>query len=189
MKKKITILFSLVFISMGGLFACSELIKDVEPEFDIEVFAKSNSEGFIAAPEPHLIAATQKRVDKAFPAKAFGANIAIKKARIEQSGKYKYLIAEGVKEGKSIAVAIELLSKRQKASVLKASLLSFTSNSAAEELNYVAGDTHTCTGAPCSSCDFTKEGEKITGCACNDEGNVSQKKCNHTVSGGDEMIE
>jgi hypothetical protein len=185
MKKKITILFSLVFISMGGLFACSELIKDVEPEFDIEVFAKSNSEGFIAAPEQHLIAATQKKVDK-----AFGANIAIKKARIEQNGKYKYLIAEGVKEGKSIAVAIELLSKRQKVSALKASLLSFTSNSAAEELNYVAGDTHTCTGAPCSSCDFVRNNEtgKITGCACNDEYKLG-KSCNHTVSGGDESIE
>ena len=45
------------------------------------------------------------------------------------------------------------------------------------------GDTHACTGAPYSDCDFTRNGEgEIQGCECSD-GPVNGF-CNHTITSG-----
>jgi hypothetical protein len=44
---------------------------------------------------------------------------------------------------------------------------------------------HTCTGNPCSSCEFTRSGFwniKITGCKCNDSN--QSNTCNHSINGG-----
>lgn len=44
---------------------------------------------------------------------------------------------------------------------------------------------HSCTGAPCSSCAFTRTGFlnlRITGCKCNDE--IDDNKCNHGINNG-----
>lgn len=44
---------------------------------------------------------------------------------------------------------------------------------------------HSCAGAPCNSCSFTRTGFlnlKITGCKCNEQG--EGKRCNHGINGG-----
>ena len=55
-----------------------------------------------------------------------------------------------------------------------AELTALTSASGQED---TAVTTHTCTGAPCSSCEFLKKYSMITGCKCNSDG-----KCNHTIT-------
>lgn len=48
-----------------------------------------------------------------------------------------------------------------------------------------AGDTHTCTGAPCSDCDFTRtQTGEITGCTCAAQPQGPYDRCNHTVTSG-----
>ena len=53
---------------------------------------------------------------------------------------------------------------------------------------YVLSETHTCTGNPCSCCDFIEDGNgNITGCECNStiwKDGCSGSMCNHTVSTG-----
>lgn len=40
-------------------------------------------------------------------------------------------------------------------------------------------EEHSCSGSPCTSCDFTEDDGEITGCECNDDS--PEAYCNHTV--------
>jgi len=43
----------------------------------------------------------------------------------------------------------------------------------------LADTSHSCTGNPCTSCEFTYGGDSINGCKCND---TNPRQCNHTIS-------
>ncbi len=62
------------------------------------------------------------------------------------------------------------------------------SQSAGATFTYQYAEAHTCTGAPCSCCEFLKnEAGKVTGCKCSFVNHDCQthegpNRCNHTVS-------
>lgn len=181
MKTRLLILAVLVLAVLGGLYSCQDRLQDVDPVFSEDTIALSvDGEMKIAPGEQLLRIATAAA--RSMPG---GENTLITNAYVERSGQFYYLFANAVKDGKDIALAIELVPKKPAPNHVKASLFTFANYDGLTDFEYEAGEKHSCSGNNCSSCSFTKnKAGGITGCDCNSTGSMTggSSYCNHSVS-------
>lgn len=102
-----------------------------------------------------------------------------------QTNEIASITAMGIDEnGKNIPVGMNILPMARDSRLKSYRKVEF---SELDNLNFTTGTTHTCTGDPCSCCEFVKNSSgEITGCKCKGQGYGDcafqyNQKCNHSI--------